>query len=302
MIQAISLVVPTRNRAETLHRCLTAARRQTHSPCEVIVVDDASTDGTDAMIRRSFPHVCYLRQPHPRGPAAARNRGISAASGEIIAFTDDDCLLPTDFLMRLSDGYQRYPDVAGVGGYHEAPPEVLATRVCARYEAYCTRHIYGAGEQEYCGGFECPAGGTSSMSYRRSVLDEVGGFDETFPVAAGEDAALKWSVVRHDYRLLYLPLKVTHLRSYDAQAFWHQQVDRGIGAAHFEWRVYKQYPRPTRIALRCGKRTLRAFPDMVRMGPSLAGVQLIASWADVWGQYGAWRRHGRRLVHSGREH
>jgi glycosyltransferase involved in cell wall biosynthesis len=112
-----SVVIPTHNRKDTLRRCLATATGQVYPDYEVIVVDDGSTDGTGDMVQREFPQVRYIRQDPNRGPAVARNRGIEVADGEIIAFTDDDCLLPLDFLSRLAEGYQRYPEVAGVGGY-----------------------------------------------------------------------------------------------------------------------------------------------------------------------------------------
>jgi len=74
-----SIVIPTYNRKDTLRRCLAAATSQDYPDYEVIVVDDASTDGTDEMVRREFPQVRYIRQEPNRGPAAARNRGIEAA-------------------------------------------------------------------------------------------------------------------------------------------------------------------------------------------------------------------------------
>jgi len=287
----ISLIIPTYNRRAILHRSLTAAIDQNYADFEVIVVDDASTDGTAEMIKMKFPQVRYFRQETNRGPAVARNRGIRESKGEIIAFTDDDCLVPPDFLSRLGDGYQRYPEVAGVGGYQEAASEVVAARLVARYERHMNRQVYHVGEQEYLGGFECPAGGTNSMSYRCRVLQEVGGFDETFPLAAGEDAYLKWQVVQQGHPLLFIPTQVVHLQDYTFPGFWKQQTRRGIGAAHFEWRRTGRYPRPFRIFLRIGKRFMNFFPGCFRMGVKLSFVHLTAGLADSYGQYIGWRHY-----------
>lgn len=281
----ISIVIPTHNRKDLLRRCLEAASNQDYPDYEVIVVDDGSTDGTTEMVQREFPQVRYILQQPNRGPAAARNRGIEAAKGEIVAFTDDDCLVPVNFLSRLADGYRRYPGVAGVGGYQEAPDDVLRRNPFARYEAYVTHQVYRAGFQEYLGGFECPAGGTNSMSYCKEVLLEVGGFDESFPCAAGEDADLKWRIVKCGYRLLYVPVKVTHLQPYSLRSFWSQQVRRGIGAAYFERKYSGCYPSRARIGLRWLKRTLSFWPDFITLGPSLALVRLLGNWAEVYGQW-----------------
>ncbi len=280
-----SIVIPTHNRKDTLRRCLAAATDQDDPDYEVIVVDDGSIDGTGEMVRQEFPQVQCIRQEPNRGPAAARNRGIEVATGEIIAFTDDDCLLPSDFLSRLADGYHRYPDAAGVGGYLEAPDEVLQSNPFAQYEAYVTHRVYHAGSEEYLGGFDCPAGGTNSMSYRKAVLLEVGGFDESFPYAAGEDADLKWRVVQRGYRLLYIPVKVVHLHPYTFRHFWQQYRRHGQGAVHFERKYRGRPPSRARLALRFAARWARWLPDLIRIGPVLATMKLLAELADWWGQW-----------------
>lgn len=280
----ISLVIPTHNRMSLLRRCLEAAVRQEYPDYEAIVVDDGSTDETGSMVQQEFPQVQLIRQEPNRGPAAARNRGIEAASGAIIAFTDDDCLLPLNFLSRLAEGYRKYPDAAGVGGYLEAPDDLMRTNPFARYEAYVTRRVYHAGSEEYLGGFECPAGGTNSMSYRASVLREIGGFDESFPYAAGEDADLKWRIVQQGYRLLYVPVKVVHMQPYTLRAFWRQQQRHGRGVVYFDWKYRGRPPSGGRLALRFAARWARWASNLVRLGPELATVTLLAELADWYGQ------------------
>ena len=88
---AISVIIPTHNRAETLGRALDGVLAQTLAPLEVIVVDDASTDGTAAMIAaRGDPRIRLIRHERNRGAGAARNTGVAAAHGELIAFQDSD--------------------------------------------------------------------------------------------------------------------------------------------------------------------------------------------------------------------
>ena len=158
-----SVVVPTYNRVSTLRQCLKGLLIQDHPDYEIIVVDDGSTDGTAEVLMQEFSSIRYFQQKNA-GPAAARNRGLQAATGEIIAFTDDDCLTPPDWLTQLAAGYIRHSEVAGVGGGLIAPPEILATNPYAQYERYIARDVYQVGEIEALGGFECPAGGTANMS------------------------------------------------------------------------------------------------------------------------------------------
>lgn len=129
----VSVVIPTYNRRELLRRCLAAATHQDYADYEVIVVDDGSTDGTDAMVAQTFPRVHYVRQAN-RGPAAARNRGIDLANGTIVAFTDDDCEPPGDWLHQLVALFEQYPGVVAVGGVVEAPARVRQHTLLARYE------------------------------------------------------------------------------------------------------------------------------------------------------------------------
>jgi glycosyltransferase involved in cell wall biosynthesis len=286
----VSLIIPSYRRSEALKRCLEAAIRQDCAAYEIIVVDDASGDDTAEMVRGAFPGVRVLVQAENRGPAAARNLGLAHARGEIIAFTDDDCLIPPDFLSRLVEGYLAHPEAVGVGGYMEAPAPLLGDNLLAQYEAHLTHQVYGAGSEPRLGGFDCPAGGTNAMSYRKSALLEAGGFDESFPVAAGEDTDLKWRITQRGTRLLYVPTGVIHCRDYRLGSFWRQQIQRGVGAAHFEFKRQGRYPGPGRIALRIAKRTVGALMVIPQHGLGLATVQLLAGWADALGQMRAWVR------------
>ena len=279
-----SLVIPTYDRKESLSLCLSSAIDQDYPDYEVIVVDDASPDDPGDVIRQRFPQVRFFRQEANRGPAAARNRGIREATGDVIAFTDDDCVLPSDYLSRLAEGYARYPEAAGAGGYAEAPTESQRTNVFARYDAYWIHRVNHAGPEPYLGGHECPAGGGASISYRRDVLEAVEGFDETFRTA--EDPDLKWRVVEKGGKMLYLPIKVTHLCFPSTlRAFWHQRQNYGRGAIRFERKHRGGPPSAFRLVLRGGVRAARWFRDVFRAGPGIATAQLIGEMADLTGEW-----------------
>ncbi|MBM3129716.1 MAG: glycosyltransferase family 2 protein [Chloroflexi bacterium] len=280
-----SVVIPTYNRQNTLRQTLAALVAQDYADYESIVVDDGSNDGTRAMIAQEFPRARYLYQQN-RGPAAARNRGIASASGEIVAFTDDDCLPPRDWLTRLADGYARYPQIAGVGGGLIAPAELLATNIFARYERYIGSVVYHVGEQESLGGFECPAGGTANMSYRRAVLEQMHGFDERFPVPAGEDADLKMHICRRGHRLLYVPTWMIHLQEYSWQRFRRQCYVRGVGRNYFESKNGRGYPSRLKIALRAARRLADLPLDLARMSDRrLAFIKLADGLITCHGQW-----------------
>jgi glycosyltransferase involved in cell wall biosynthesis len=98
----VSVVIPTFNRRRRLAETLASVRAQTFTDHEVVLVDDASTDGTAAWVRRAFPEVRVVRLARNMGPAAARNRGIDAARGPLIAFLDADDLWRADYLRALT--------------------------------------------------------------------------------------------------------------------------------------------------------------------------------------------------------
>jgi GT2 family glycosyltransferase len=281
----ISVVVPTFDRPDSLRRCLAALRCQSHVDREVIVVDDAPSESARPLLAAEFAGFRYLSQPH-RGPAAARNLGLAAASADVIAFTDDDCCAPDDWLARLADGYARYPAVAGVGGGLTAPPEVLAANVFAQYERYLSEHQYHAGADEVLGGFDCPAGGTANMSYTRAALESVGGFDTGFPVPAGEDADLKLRLTQTGRQLLYVPVWVHHLQSYTWARFRRQCFLRGVGRNYFEQKHGPGRPGRAKILLRVIRRLL-TFPADVAggLGPRLALAKLADGLVTCQGQW-----------------
>jgi len=110
----ISVVIPTRNRASSLVQTIDALQAQTYPFHEILVVDDGSTDQTATAMQR-ITGIRYIHQPS-RGPAAARNRGSREAQGDILAYTDDDCVPLLTWLEQIAQGYQDYPHVAGIGG------------------------------------------------------------------------------------------------------------------------------------------------------------------------------------------
>ena len=179
---SVSVVIPTRNRSALLRRALESVGAQTRPPKEIIVVDDGSTDDTAQWINVDFPLVHYLRQPH-RGVAAARNNGIGAATGEWIAFLDSDDEWRPAKLERQLD----------------------ATRAQPRYGLCHTDEIWiRRGRRVNAGKRHAKSGGSifrrclplcvispSSVLVRRSLLEEVGGFDETLPVCEDYDLWLR---------------------------------------------------------------------------------------------------------------
>lgn len=113
---AVSVVIPTRNRADLLRKALDSALSQSYPPMEVIIIDDASEDshayaGVDALLD---PRVRYVRNERPLGPSGARNAGIYLASGELVAFLDDDDEWLPEKLEKQVREFLHDPDVGAV--------------------------------------------------------------------------------------------------------------------------------------------------------------------------------------------
>ena len=169
----VSIVIPAHNAAATIHACLSACTRQTYPDCHVIVVDDGSADAT-AEAARAFP-VTVVQQPQ-RGPAAARNAGANAASTEVIAFTDSDCVPHADWIAQLIAPIAG--QIAAVGGtYGIANPGSALARII--HAEILARHAGYGGRIDFAGSY--------NMAIRRDVFLELNGFDEDFRTSSAED-------------------------------------------------------------------------------------------------------------------
>ncbi|MBU62922.1 MAG: glycosyl transferase [Opitutae bacterium] len=178
----VSIIIPTYDRLETLPRALGSVINQTFSDWELIVVDDGSTDGTDEMILRDYPVVRYYRQENA-GVSSARNAGVALSSGAWIAFLDsDDAWLP-EKLERQLFTLAKEPELRLS---HTDEIWIRNGRRVNQPKEYAKSggYIYRRCVPLCC---ICP----SSVLIRRDLFDEIGGFDETFPVCEDYDLWLR---------------------------------------------------------------------------------------------------------------
>ncbi len=168
----VSVIIPTRNRAQLVREAVESVLQQTHPAVEVIVVDDASTDGTEQTLAAAFPEalrdgrLAYGRQTTQQGRSCARNHGISRARGRYLAFLDDDDLFLPDHLTQVVGALTK-SDAVGTG--------VLLTdwqkRPLARYRIFFRGRL--PPRELALLGFGLT---NSNAAIRREVLDRVGGF------------------------------------------------------------------------------------------------------------------------------
>lgn len=197
-MMGMSVVIPVYNGQTTIRSCLDhLLEQQAKFPgLEIVVVDDASTDGTRNILIR-YPSVRTLVQSSNQGPAAARNRGAAEASGEIVLFTDADCVPCDGWLAAMIAPFHEDRRVVGVKGvYRTRQREITARFVQLEYEDKYDK-MRKADAIDFID--------TYSAAYRRSVFLEMGGFDCHFPVACAEDVELSFRMAERGYRMVFNP-------------------------------------------------------------------------------------------------
>ncbi len=216
----VSVVVAAYNAERTLPNCLDSLQRLNYPDYEVILVDDGSTDST-AQIASRYPQIRYLRHPGNLGLSAARNTGIAAAAGELLAFTDADCRADEDWLHYLVADLVN-SDFAGVGGPNLLPPEDSPTAAAVMAAPGGPAHVMLTDRQaEHIPG--------CNMAFFKWVLAEVGGFDPIFQ-QAGDDVDLCWRIQQAGYKIGFSPgAFVWHYRRSTVRDYLKQQ--HGYGAA-----------------------------------------------------------------------
>ena len=168
---AVSVVVPTRNRADYLAVALRSLRDQKDAgPHELLVVDDGSTDATGEVAIRAGVRCLRLDPAH--GLNAARNAGIAATAAPLVAFVDDDVLVPPGWLRELLDGVARHPGAEAFGGPIRARLEGPAPRACGRESPPITTLDLGDEDREA----EMVWG--ANFAVRRVAFERYGLFDE----------------------------------------------------------------------------------------------------------------------------
>jgi len=219
--EPISVIVCTRNGSSRIGACLQALQRQTLAAHEIIVVDDGSTDGTADLVERKFPGVILLRL-EPSGLSAARNAGAEAATGSIVAFTDDDCEADAGWVEGLSHAFAKGWHATG-GPNLPPPPHTEAEAVVAAAPGAPSHVMLDDEEAEHLPG--------CNIAVRRTAYFEVGGFDPQFRTA-GDDVDFCWRLREKGYRLGFAPTAfVWHHRRPSLRGYLRQQIGYGKAEA-----------------------------------------------------------------------
>lgn len=247
----VSVVVPVRDDAERLGRCLDAIGRQTLPPLEVVVVDDGSRDDP-AVVSRAHPGVRLVRQP-PTGAYAARNRGIEAAGGEIVAFTDADCLPRPDWLDAGTTALSE-ADADLVGG------RIVVTPVSSRpsgVELYQMLESFPQARYVEGRGFAV----TANLFAPRSVLVDVGMFRDD--LRSGGDLDLGRRARAAGYAVAYAAGAVVE---HPPRTTWRDLARKQVRVLEGLTDVGHE-PALVRLVLPPARKLLRALTDPRLRGP-----------------------------------
>jgi GT2 family glycosyltransferase len=225
----VSVVVPVRNGERTLRDCLFSILQTDYRDDrrEIVVVDNGSSDGTAQIIRR-FP-VRYVLEER-RGLSEARNRGIAESAGEVLVFTDADCVVTTNWLRELLQGFEESPGAAVVAGEVVAyPPQTPVERYLAlRKPSY----MNWSRAQEHTW-FQF-----GNAAVRRPTFDAVGRFDTRFRGAC-EDVDFCWRLLRAGLELSWRPGAIVfHRNRASMPQLFRQQ--RTYGRSHAA--LLRKYP------------------------------------------------------------
>jgi GT2 family glycosyltransferase len=214
----ISVIVCSYNGERTIRDCFEGLRKLEYPDFEVIVVDDGSTDATAAITRE---YGFRLISTENRGLSNARNTGLEAATGEIVAYLDDDAYPDPHWLTYLAATFMTTKH-AGVGGPNVAPPNDGLTGDCVDNAPGNPVHVLLSDQEaEHLPG--------CNMAFRKSCLEAIGGFDAQFRTA-GDDVDLCWRLRQRGWTLGFSPAAmVWHHRRNSVRAYWKQQ--RGYGLA-----------------------------------------------------------------------
>jgi len=216
----VSVVVCTYNGGRTLGQCLRSLQALDYPDYEVIVVDDGSKDDTREILAR-FPDVRAIHQPN-RGLSVARNVGLQAARGEVVAYTDSDCFADPDWLTLLVYQLQRTA-AAAVGGPNLTPPDGWAAACVASSPGQPTHVLESDQVAEHIPG--------CNMAFRREALVAINGFDPVYR-KAGDDVDICWRLQHAGHWITFAPgAFVWHHRRQGPRAYLKQQAGYGEAEA-----------------------------------------------------------------------
>jgi GT2 family glycosyltransferase len=209
----LSIVIPNWNGKQFLQPCFDALRRQTYGQLEIIMADNASTDGSQAFVREHYPEVVIIQLPENRGFTGACNAGMEASTGEYICLLNNDTEVDPNWAQSVVDTFAQHPEVGSVASkmllFNQRDTLHTAGDYFTTDGRPGNRGVWQRDEGQYdqeayvfsaCGG---------SSVYRRTMLDKIGLLDDDFFFLM-EDVDLGWRAQLSGWRCLYTPKAIVY--------------------------------------------------------------------------------------------
>jgi glycosyltransferase involved in cell wall biosynthesis len=309
---SLTVAICTKDRPENLARCLQSLLNlQTPDlKLEILVIDNAPSDERTKELVKSLQSVRYVREPKP-GLDFARNRALDSATGELLAFLDDDVVVDRKWLEGLMEAWAENPDAAAFTGL--VLPYELATDAQILFEQ---RGGFRRGFEKIRYGQVLPGnplhpcgagifGAGCNMAFRRELLLKIGGFDDALdtgaPLPGGGDLDIFYRVIRAGYSLVYEPkYLVFHQHRREYEKLRRQYWTWGLGFMAFVVKSYQSDP-PQRSQLR---RLIRWWvkDQLQQLKHSLMGRHVLPPtmilaelWGGIVGFFGEYSRSLRRV-------
>jgi len=207
-----SVIIPTYNRPYAVIKTLNSIIRQTgieNKNFEIIIVDNGSqeivAENIAQFIQKNNQSLTFIKLKNNYGPDLARNVGILASRGGLLAFTDDDCLVPPDWLLNFEKKLKSGLNIAGVGGWKEPYTESGFLDIYHRY-TFWTHQFYKKPHDNLS--YSHQSGYTANVCYQRNAVEKVGGFNIYFKRMGFHDFAIR--MYKAHYRLLFESRSVKH--------------------------------------------------------------------------------------------
>jgi GT2 family glycosyltransferase len=273
-----SVVVPSRNRHDTLVRLLDALKAQEYprESFEVVVVDDGS-DPPLAGCQRKYEGCLQLSvfRENGIGCGPARQSGVDRARGTFLAFTDDDCVPAPGWLSALAEAHRRFPG-CGIGG---RTVNALTGNVFSETTQFVVELLITSCQQR---GGEIRYSPTSNLSFPADWFRAIGGLDPAWSNGGGEDRDLCSRWLAAGFSLRYEPSAVVqHFHALTARQFANQHFRYGRGSRRFHSTHSAEGFEPWQFYVRLVTRLFREYP--LSRALSMAGAVALSQAATCAG-------------------
>jgi GT2 family glycosyltransferase len=296
-----SIIIPHFNGKQHLDDCLHSLRRQTFTDFEVLLVDNGSTDGSQAYVRQQFPEVRLLELGRNLGFTGACNAGWQAARGEFIILLNNDTEADPNWLAEMVGGFGRYPQAGAIASkmllfdkrdhFHTAGDYVRLDGIPGNRGVW--QQDVGQYESEEvvfsaCGG---------AAAYRRQLVEEIGFLDDDFFFSC-EDVDMGWRANLAGWQTVYIPTAVIY---HKLKATGGSVTGSYYDGRNFLYLIWKNYP--TSLLRRHGrlvvKAQLRIMVEALRAWRGEAArARLRGQLAGLWGLFKMWPK--RRRIQANR--